>query len=151
MPGKVCLVTGASHGIGRATVEGLARQGATVLMACRDRARGEAARAEIVATTGNEHLEVLVADLSAQAAVRNLAAEVKARHTRLDVLVNNAGGLSPRRTVTVDHVEMTLAVNHLACFILVNELADLLRQSAPARIIVVASEAHQRVSDPEDW
>jgi retinol dehydrogenase-14 len=151
MQGKVCLVTGANRGIGRATVEGLARQGATVLMVCRTRAEGDAAKAEIATATGNSRLELFVADLSVQADVRRLAEEIKARHSRLDVLVSNAGVFLLHRNVTVDDIEMTFAVNHLAAFILVNELADLLRASAPARVVLVASEAHQRVSDPEDW
>lgn len=151
MRGKVCLVTGANQGIGRATAEGLARQGAVVLIACRNRERGERAKAEIIAATGNPQIELLVADLSIQAQVRQLVEDIKAHHTRLDVLISNAGAFFARRTLTVDDVEATFAVNHLACFILVNELADLLRASAPARVIVVASEAHQRVSDPEDW
>ena len=151
MQGKICLVTGANHGIGRATTEDLARQGAIVLMVCRNRERGERAHAEIVAATGNRQTELFIADLSIQAEVRQLVEDVKARHTRLDVLINNAGAFFARRTMTVDDVEATFAVNHLACFILVNGLADLLRTSAPARVVVVASEAHQRVSDPEDW
>lgn len=151
MRGKVCLVTGASHGIGRAVAEGLARQGATVLLACRDRERGERARAEIAAASGNQQLDVLVADLSVQAQVKQLVAEIQARYPRLDVLINNAGAFFSHRTTTVDDVEATFAVNHLACFILVNELADLLKASAPSRVVIVASEAHQRVSDPEDW
>ncbi len=151
MPGKVYLVTGANRGIGRATVEGLARQGATVLMVCRNREAGEATKAAIAAATGNSNLELFVADLSVQADVRRLAEEIKASHARLDGLVSNAGVFLLHRIDTVDDIEMTFAVNHLAGFILVNELADLLRASAPARVVVVASEAHQRVSDPEDW
>src|SRR5579862_4770597 len=149
MQGKVCLITGASHGIGRATAEGLARQGATVAMVCRDREKGERARAQIAAATGNQKLEVLICDLAVQAEVRQLVADFKASHSRLDVLLNNAGAFFPRRTMTVDHVEATFAVNHLASFILTNELADLLKASAPARVVEVSSEAHQRVGDPE--
>ena len=151
MKGKVCLVTGANRGIGRATVEGLARLGATVLMVCRTRSEGEAARNEIAAATGNANLEVFVADLSVQAEVRSVATEIKNRHARIDVLVSNAGTFQLQRRVTADDIEMTFAVNHLAGFILVNELADVLRASAPARVVVVASDAHQRVADPEDW
>ena len=151
MQEKVCLVTGANHGIGRAVTEELARQGATVIMVCRDRDRGDPARAEVVAATGNQRVELMVADLSSQSQVRQLVDDVRARHARLDVLINNAAAYFPRKTMTVDDVEATLAVNHLACFILVNGLADLMRSSAPARIVIVASEAHQRVSDPEDW
>jgi retinol dehydrogenase 14 len=151
MQGKVCLVTGANRGIGRATVEDLARQGHTVLMVCRDRDAGEAAKAEIAAATGNRNLELFVADLSVQADVHRVVTEVKASHSRLDVLVSNAGTFQLHRRDTIDDIETTFAVNHLAGFILINGLTDLLRASAPARIVVVASEAHQRVSDPEDW
>lgn len=151
MQGKVCLVTGANRGIGRATVEGLACQGATVVMACRNREAGETTKADIAAATGNRNLELCVADLSVQDDVRRLAEEIKASHSRLDVLVSNAGTFLPHRSVTIDDVETTFAVNHLAGFILINELTDLLRASAPARVVIVGSEAHQRVTDPEDW
>lgn len=151
MKGKVCLVTGANRGIGRATVAALASQGATVLLHCRDRAAGEVAKAEIAAATGNNHLEVLVADLAVQSEVKRLAAEVQAGHARLDVLVNNAGAFFLNRVVTPDSIESTFAINHLAPFILTNALTDLLKASAPSRVVLVASESHQRVTDPEDW
>lgn len=151
MRGKICLVTGANRGIGRATAEGLAREGAVVLLACRTAAEGEAARQEIMVATGNASIEVFSADLSVQAEVHRLASEIRARHPRLDVLISNAAVFLPNRTVTVDNIEATFAINHLAPFILVNELSDLLAASAPSRIVIVASEAHQRVSDPEDW
>jgi retinol dehydrogenase-14 len=151
MQGKVCLVTGANRGIGRATAEGLARMGARVLLVCRERAAGELAKSQIAAATGNSKLELFVADLSVQAEVHRLVNEVKAAHARLDVLINNAGAFYLRRTTTVDQVEATFAVNHLACFMLANGLTDLLKASAPARVVIVSSDAHQRVSDPEDW
>lgn len=151
MQGKVCLVTGANHGIGRAIAEGMALQGATVLMVCRNRELGEGAKAQLTAATGNHQIELFVADLSVQAQVRQLVDDVRTRHSRLDVVINNAAAFFGCRTMTVDDVEATFAVNHLACFILVNGFAELLRASAPARVVVVASEAHQRVSDPEDW
>jgi|CXWL01.1.fsa_nt_gi NAD(P)-dependent dehydrogenase (short-subunit alcohol dehydrogenase family) len=151
MDGKVCLVTGASRGIGRATVEGLARLGATVLMTCRNRQAGEAARQEIIAATGNSRITLLVADLSIQAEVRRLIGEVKAATPRLDVLINNAGTFQMHRQQTADRIETTFATNHLASFLLTTGLLDLLEASAPARVIMVASEAHQRVTDPEDW
>jgi NAD(P)-dependent dehydrogenase (short-subunit alcohol dehydrogenase family) len=151
MQGKVCLVTGANRGIGRAVTEGLARQGASVIMVCRNRESGESAKGQIAAATGNHGLELMIADFTVQAEVRRLAQEIRARHQRLDVLISNAGTFVPRRTVTIDDIETTFAVNHLASFILINELSDLLRASAPARVVVVASEAHQRVTDPEDW
>ena len=151
MQGKVCLVTGANRGIGRSTVEELARQGATVLMVCRNAAEGEAARREVAAATGNQKLELFAADLSIQAEVRRVADEIKAKHSRLDVLISNAGVLLLNRVMTVDDIEATFAVNHLAGFILINALTELLRASAPARVVIVSSEAHQRVADPEDW
>ncbi len=151
MPNKVCLVTGANRGIGRAIATGLARTGATVLMVCRDAVSGEQARAEIRAATGNDRVELFVADLLVQAAVHHVVAEVKARYDRLDVLVNNAAAFFLHRVTTVDDIEATFALNHLACFILANELSDLLEAAAPSRVVIVASEAHQRVHDPEDW
>lgn len=151
MRGKTCLVTGANRGIGRATAEGLAKLGARVVMLCRDPQGGERARTEIIAATGNPQVELVLADLSIQAEVRRAADEFRQRFDRLDVLVSNAGAFFVRRTMTVDNIEATFATNHLASFILINALTDLLVASAPARIVIVASEAHQRVSDPEDW
>jgi NAD(P)-dependent dehydrogenase (short-subunit alcohol dehydrogenase family) len=151
MQGKVCLVTGANRGIGRASAEGLARLGATVIMVCRNRAAGEQARQEIVGATGNAAIELLVADLAVQAEVRALAREVQTRHQHLHVLISNAGAYYQHRVTTVDAVEATFAVNHLAGFILVGALHDVMKASAPARIVLVASEAHRRLSLPEDW
>lgn len=151
MRGKVCLVTGANRGIGRATAEGLARLGARVLLLCRDRELGEAARREIIAATGHDAVELYVADFAVQAEIRRVAAEIRAAHQRLDVLVNNAGAFFLHRTKTVDGIEATFGVNHLGPFILTNELLPLLQAAAPARVVVIASEAHQRVTDPEDW
>ena len=151
MHGKVCLVTGATSGIGRATAEALARRGATVLLHARDRSRGEQARQEIIAATGNSGVELHVADFMVQADVKRLAADVTAAHQRLHVLVNNAGAFFMRRTMTTDGIEATFQVNHLSYFQLANELLGLISASAPARIINVASESHQRATDPEDW
>ena len=151
MQGKICLITGANRGIGRATAEALARQGATVLLHCRHRADGEAAKSEIAAATGNQNIVVLVADLSVQAEVKRLAEEVKAGYPRLDVLVNNAGAFFLNRTLSPDDIDATFAINHLASFVLTNALLDLLKASAPSRIVFVSSQAHQRVTDPKDW
>lgn len=151
MQGKVCLVTGASRGIGRATVEGLARLGASVIMTCRNREVGEATRRQIIAATGNDKITLMVADFANQDEVRRLVDEVKAATPRLDVLVNNAGSYFLHRTQTAAGIEATFAVNHLGQFIFTTGLLDLLEASAPARIVIVASEAHQRVTDPEDW
>jgi retinol dehydrogenase-14 len=151
MDGKVCLVTGSTRGIGRATAEALARRGATVLLHGRDQALGEQVRREIAESTGNSRIEVFTADFMVQADVRRLADEIRARHPRIDVLVNNAAAFFMRRTTTGDGVEATFQVNHLSYFQLTNELLSVITDSAPARIINVASESHQRVTDPEDW
>jgi NAD(P)-dependent dehydrogenase (short-subunit alcohol dehydrogenase family) len=140
MAGRVCLVTGATSGIGRETALGLAERGATVIVAGRDAARGRDAVAEIGRRTGRRDVELLVADLSSQAEVRRLAAEVRGRHDRLHVLVNNAAVITPTRSTTVDGLETQLAVNHLAPFLLTNLLLDVLKASAPARVVNVASQ-----------
>jgi NAD(P)-dependent dehydrogenase (short-subunit alcohol dehydrogenase family) len=144
--GKVCLVTGATSGIGRVTALELARRGARVVLAGRSRARCEATVADIRARTGNGEVEALLADLSVQEQVQTLARSFRDRHTRLDVLVNNAGGIWLTRQLTVDGLEMTFAVNHLAYFLLTQLLLDTLRASAPARVVNVSSEAHRKAS-----
>ena len=141
MAGRTCLVTGATSGIGKATAIGLARLGADVVLVARHRAKGQATVAEIQAATGNPRVEVLLADLSSQASVRRAAEEYQRGHDRLHVLVNNAGGYWATRHVTVDGLELTFALNHLAYFLLTNLLLDLLQASAPARIVNVTSGA----------
>lgn len=141
MAGKICLITGSTSGIGKQTALALAQMGATVILVGRDRTRGEGTKAEISATSGNPAVELLLADLSSQAAVRQLAADFKAKHQRLDVLVNNAGAINTKRMLTVDGLETTFAVNHLAYFLLTNLLLDVLKASAPSRIVCVSSAA----------
>lgn len=119
----------------------LAEMGATVLLTGRDRGRGETVVGEIRRRGGRA--EFLQADFASLRAVRELAAEVRSRSTRLDVLLNNAGGVNLERRLTPDGFERTFAVNHLAAFLLTEELRDLLVASAPARIVTVASEAHR--------
>jgi NAD(P)-dependent dehydrogenase (short-subunit alcohol dehydrogenase family) len=143
MHGKTCLITGASSGIGRATALALAELGAALVLICRDRTRGEETVAEIAATTGNRDVLLLLADLSVQAEVRRVAADFLATDRPLHVLINNAGVVNLRRSVTVDGIEATFAVNHLAYFLLTDLLLERLRRSAPARIINVASDAHK--------
>ena len=143
MQGKICIVTGANSGIGKATALGLAQMGATVVMVCRDRARGEAAQSEIKAKSGNDAVDLLLADLSSQQSIRQLAENFKQRYTRLHVLINNAGAFYLTRHESVDGLEMTFAVNYLAPFLLTNLLLDVLKTSAPARIVNVASESHE--------
>ncbi|MBI5288238.1 MAG: SDR family oxidoreductase [Chloroflexi bacterium] len=143
MDGKVCLVTGASNGIGLVTAAELARNGASVLMVARDPTRGETARLEVVRRSGSEKVSLLLADLSSLRDVERLAAEVRSRCDRLDVLVNNAGAFHMRRHTSPDGYELTFALNHLAYFALSNLLLDMLKASAPARIVNVSSAAHK--------
>ncbi|MGO9502530.1 MAG: SDR family oxidoreductase [Streptosporangiaceae bacterium] len=144
MAGKFVLVTGGTGGIGKATAIGLAALGARVGITGRDQARTEAAAAGIRAVPGSPAVDVFAADLSAQAEVRRLAAQVLDTYPRLDVLVNNAGGFWAHRHVTADGLEHTFALNHLAPFLLTNLLLDRLAASAPARIVTVSSGAQAR-------
>jgi NAD(P)-dependent dehydrogenase (short-subunit alcohol dehydrogenase family) len=139
MKGKVCLVTGASSGLGLATARELALAGATVVMVGRDRARTQAAADEIK-KVGGQDVHVLIADLSSMAEVRRLSEEFKQAHSRLHVLINNAGLNTERREVAADGFEKQFAVNYLAPFLLTNLLLDTLKTSAPSRVITVASE-----------
>ncbi len=141
MTGRVCLITGGTGGLGKETALALARLGASVSIVARDAAKGQAVVEEIQAQTGNPQVEALRADLSSQASIRSLADEFKRRHERLHVLVNNAGGVFNPRRVTVDGLEMTFALNHLAYFLLTALLLDTLKASAPARVVSVSSEA----------
>ncbi|MGZ4441791.1 MAG: SDR family NAD(P)-dependent oxidoreductase [Nocardioidaceae bacterium] len=141
MHGSTVLVTGGTGGIGAATATGLAGLGARVGIVGRDPGRAAAAADAIRRTTQDARVDVFVADLSAQQEVRRLAAEVLATYPRLDVLVNNVGGYWAHRHVTVDGLERTFAVNHLAPFLLTHLLRDLLVASAPARVVTVASGA----------
>ena len=143
MQGKVCVVTGANSGIGKETALGLAQLGATVVLVCRSQERGAAALAEIEQQSGNDSVSLLVADLSSQRQVRRVAAAFRQQFDRLDVLVNNAALSRRHRAVTEDGVELTLAVNHLAPFLLTNLLLDRLKASAPARVVTVSSAAHK--------
>jgi NAD(P)-dependent dehydrogenase (short-subunit alcohol dehydrogenase family) len=144
MEGKAVLVTGANQGVGKATAIGLARLGAQVTIVSRSAEKGRAAAADIEAASVSKGVELIVADLSSRAQVRRVAVEYGARHARLDVLINNAGVFVPRRHTTGDGLEETFAVNHLAYFVLAHDLLDLLKSSAPARIVNVSSDAHRR-------
>jgi len=139
MSGRTVVVTGATSGIGKATAVGLAALGVRVAVIGRDRGRAEAAADEVRAAGGTA--DVFVADLSSQAEVRRLADELLERLPRIDVLVNNVGGYWDTRHVTVDGLERTFAVNHLAPFLLTNLLLDRLKQGAPSRVVTVASNA----------
>lgn len=142
MRGKVCIVTGSSSGIGKETASELAGMGATVVMVVRDRERGESAMRGILQRYPEAKFELLVADLSSVSEIRRAANEFRGSHETLDVLVNNAGGVSAKRTVTPDGLEMTFAINYLAPFLLTHELLDALLAGAPSRVINVSSTAH---------
>jgi len=152
--GKVCLVTGGTGGLGFVTARELARRGSIVVLTGRNSERCQDAAEAIRRDTGNSAIEGLAADLSSQAEVRRLAAAFTARHPRLDILINNAGALYELRHESVDGIEMTLALNHLAPFLLTNLLLDTLQASAPSRVVTVSSTAHHDVQafdfhDPE--
>jgi len=143
MQGKICMVTGANSGIGEATALGLAQMGATVVMICRDQTKGEEAQNQIKTKSGNNAVDLLLADLSSQQSIRQLVENFQQNYTQLHVLINNAGVFMMSRKATVDGLEMTFAVNYLAPFLLTNLLLDKLQNSAPARSVNVSSESHQ--------
>lgn len=143
LTGKVCVVTGANAGIGKETAIGLAKLGATVVMVCRDAGRSEKALREIKRKSGSGHVELLICDLASQKSIRSFADEFKQQHDRLDILVNNAGVFLRQRSLTEDGFESTFAINHLGYFLLTNLLLDLMKKSAPSRIVNVASTAHR--------
>jgi retinol dehydrogenase 12 len=142
MQGKICLITGGTNGIGKATAQELARMGATVVIVGRNAPKTAQLVEEIRTASGNKNVDSLLADLSSQQEVRRLANEFKSKYLHLHVLLNNAGGFFMRRQLSVDGIEMTFALNHLAYFLLTNLLLDTITASAPARIISVSSDAH---------
>lgn len=144
MKGKTVLVTGANQGIGKESAVALAAMGARVVIVARNAEKGRAALDEIRARAKSDAVELLVGDLSVIAEIRRVAREFAAKHERLDVLLNNAGVLATSRRTTVDGLEHTFATNHLGYFVLTCELLELLKKSAPARVVSVASRAHQR-------
>ena len=143
MQGKVCLVTGATAGIGQVTATELGRLGAHVIVVGRSSERCAATQALIRTAAGADRVDSLVADLSSLSEVRRLAGLVRERYPRLDVLVNNAGAMFWKRSESTDGIEKTFALNHLSYFALTNLLLPLLRNSAPTRIVNVASDAHK--------
>ena len=143
MAGKTCLITGATAGIGYVTARELAAMGAKVIVGGRNAARCQAAVSAIRGQTGNPSVDFLVADLSSQQEVRRLAEETTGLFPRLDVLVNNAGAINFRKRRTVDGIETTFAVNHLAYFLLTNLLLDLLTATSGARVVNVSSGSHR--------
>ena len=139
---RVFLVTGANSGIGKGTASGLARLGGTVVMACRSATRGEAARQDVVRDSGNSSVYLEIVDLASEESTRSFAEEFQRKYPRLDVLINNAGVYTAHREVTPDGLERTFEVNYLSGFLLTHLLLDLLKKSAPSRIVNVSSSAH---------
>ena len=140
--GKRVILTGATNGIGLAAAKALVADGARLAIVARNAERADAALSAIAPSAGNAPVDVLLADLSSQAEIRRLAADIGDRYPRLDVLVNNAGATYTRRRQSVDGVELTWAVNHLAPFLLTTLLLERLKSSAPARVITTSSDAH---------
>jgi NAD(P)-dependent dehydrogenase (short-subunit alcohol dehydrogenase family) len=142
MQGKVCLITGGTNGIGKSAAQTLASLGATVVIVGRDAHKTSQVVEEIRSATGSNNVDALLADLSSQQDVRRLASDFLSKYSQLHVLLNNAGGTYLTRQLSVDGIEMTFALNHLAYFLLTSLLLDILKASAPARIINVSSDAH---------
>ncbi len=144
MKGRTVVVTGGNNGIGLETAVGLTRLGAHVVITARNQAKGEAALADIKNRSESDKVELMLADFASLASIRGFAEKFKTNHDRLDVLVNNAGGINTSRSETLDGFETTFGVNHLGYFLVTNLLLDLLKASAPARVVSVSSGAHQR-------
>jgi len=144
MEGKICMITGANSGIGKATTFGLAEMGTKIVMVCRNKERGETSQQEIIEKTGNKNVDLLICDLSSQEQIRKLVSGFKLEYQNLHILINNAGIVLSKRQLSVDGIEMNFAVNYLAPFLLSNLLIDVLKMSAPSRIINVSSEVHKR-------
>jgi NAD(P)-dependent dehydrogenase (short-subunit alcohol dehydrogenase family) len=142
---KTALITGATSGIGKATAFELARAKLNLVLLARNAEQGKQVVAEIKEKTQNPNIELLIADLSSQAEIRNAAKQFLQAHSKLHILINNAGVAVRHRTLSPDGIEMTFAVNHLAYFLLTQLLLPALESAAPSRIINVASEAHRTV------
>jgi len=142
MAGRICMVTGASSGIGKETSKKLVELGATVVMACRNQKRGEKAMSEIMAGSNDAEVELLLVDFTSLNSVRGLAKEFLEKHDSLHVLVNNAGRVTMKRSMTADGFETTFQVDYLSHFLLTNLLLGVLERSAPSRIINVSSASH---------
>lgn len=142
MNGKVCLVTGATAGIGLVTARELAKMGATLVLVGRNPTKTATVVETLKRETGNSNISALLGDLSLLKDVRRVAAEFKQKHDRLHVLLNNAGAFYSQRYVTAEGLEMTFALNHLSYFLLTHLLLEVLKASAPARVVNVSSNAH---------
>ena len=148
MSQETILITGASSGIGKATAHALAQSDTQLILVCRDQNKGNAVKEEIYQTS-KKHPALYIADLSSQDSIRKLIAQIKSQHSRIDILINNAGIINNHYSETVDGIETTFTVNHLAPFMLTTSLLDLLRQSQEGKIITVSSSAHKRTNNTD--
>jgi len=146
MQNKNILITGATAGIGLETAKSLAKMGANIYIVARTSDKAKLAIEEIKKYSGNDNIDFFVADLSSLGEVRKLAEDVQAKLNKLDVLINNAGATFQHFRLSEDNIEMSFATNHLSYFLLTNLLINLIKESAPARIVIVASDSHYRGS-----
>ncbi|XP_004534305.1 retinol dehydrogenase 14 isoform X1 [Ceratitis capitata] len=147
MEGKTVIITGANSGIGKETARDLAKRGARIIMACRNLETANAAKEEISKETGNNQLIVKKLDLGSQKSVREFAADIVKNEPKIDVLIHNAGmALAFRGHTSEDGIELTMATNHYGPFLLTHLLIDVLKRSAPSRIVIVASELYRFAS-----
>ena len=146
MQGKICLVTGSTRGLGKATALALAHQHATVILGCRDKQRGEAVLAEIKVANPTATVDLLLLDLSVQQSVRSAVTELENRYDHLDVLINNAAVFKRHRTLTADGYETMFATNHLGPFLLTNLLLSRLKAATSARILTITAPSTTRIA-----
>lgn len=140
---KICIVTGSNSGIGKVTALEIAKMGATVIMVARNKEKGQQALEEVISGSSNRNVELMLCDFSSQQSIRDFVEQFKAKYKQLHILVNNAGLSIPEKSITKDGIESTFATNHLGYFLLTNLLLDVLKNSAPARIVNVSSEGHK--------
>jgi NAD(P)-dependent dehydrogenase (short-subunit alcohol dehydrogenase family) len=151
MDKPICLITGATDGVGKATATELARNGFAVVLAARNEAKAVAVTTDITTATGNRDVDYLIGDLASLTQLRGLADTFTARYPRLDVLINNAGVFMPERIVTEDGYEATFQINYLSQFVLTHLMLDELRKSQQGRIINLSSSAYRAGKfDPEN-
>lgn len=141
---KICIITGATSGIGKETAKAIAREGAVVVLPIRDALKGDILKDEILEQNPDARIDLMHCDLASFDSIREFAAAFKKKYKKLHLLINNAGIWETKRNLSADGIERNFAVNHLAPFLLTNLLLDTIKQSAPARIINVASEAHKQ-------
>ena len=141
---KICVITGASSGIGKATALALASKKFVVILVCRNRTEGENTKKEIIKTTGNKRISLMLADFTSLKSIKQLADNIKVKYKHVDILINNAGVLYSKRTLTQDKYETTFQVNYLAPFFLTLLLINLLKNGATSRIINITSDEHVR-------